>query len=173
MGEELSTMQPAGLAEVIDRKVVLARIVDTVEAALKALPDTDEGIAEYFRDNGIRGGHSAYDCPVASYLTAALVAGGLPQMRANVSSYRINVYDREGEDSGVPMVWWLKMPSVDCGIAGCKVCERDRSAFQVPDAVSAFVESHDGGKFPFLETPKADRGIAPSLAIIADQLAPA
>lgn len=164
MGEKLSTMQPAGLAEVIDRKVIAARAVDVVTLAFKALPDTAEGIAEFFRDNNIRGAHHAHNCPLAAYLNARLVAGGLSHLQANVSSYRVNVYSPTLSDL---VAYWIQ-PSTACPLAGCITCESANYQYTIPPAASQFVEDFDGGKFPYLEaSPNA------SMVIMDDELVPA
>lgn len=148
----------------IDRKVTMARVVDTVTAAFKQLPNHEDLIAKFLEDQGIKGGHSAHDCPMRNYLKRALDEARVANAQVSVSQMRVIVWGSPRSDPFAPrdweLVWGAQCP---CG------CDTEASRYTMPATVGRFVDNHDAYRYPAIARYDS---VSPTV-IVDDQLASA
>lgn len=130
---------------IIDRKVSMARVVNTVEKAFRDLPKYDDDIASHFQAAGFVGTHRGDNCPVAHYLSAELAEAGVTDTNIGISvtARNIKVYEKTQDLYGIGWeIGWSRPCSCGCD-AG--------SRYVMPEALTEFVANFDTYKYPFLD----------------------
>lgn len=135
----------------MDHEAKKARATEIINQAFAALPDSGEEIAAFFQVRDIKGNHRAAECPMAVYLKGELAKGGLPGLQVSVSPMVVVVTSIEPN----PVNEWATLTFELAWGRNCS-CGCSDGYPDLPRKVTEFVELHDGGRFPHIDTTRRD-----------------